>query len=1634
MRRTFLIGGAVLVVLIVAGGIFYYLGSASGPGNGGFFERLRSGLTAVVGHGTTPAEMAEAPEFAFHRLEIDTSGRAAQACLVFTRDLDASGKTHYEDYLEVDPKTRIVARAIDQRLCVSGLSFNQTYNVTLRKGLPAATGDKLAEAETVPVELRDKPPLVRFDGGIVLPRDNADGVPVTTINVAKLKLELVAVGDRLLSQIESGVVDQTTMYSWDEKQLKDNQGALVWSGTMDVANGVKNDSVVTLIPIRDILKNRKPGAYVLVAHDAAKDKSQTDEESSDTGDLATQWVIASDIALTTFQGANGLAVFARSYATAKPLSGVKLTLVAHDNNVLATVTTDQSGRADFDPGLFRATGGDQPVVVMAYGADDDFSFLDLRRPAFDLTDRGVGGRPSPGPVDAFLYTERGIYRPGETVQSITLLRDRIGAAISAPLTLIATRPDGVEAARTTVAGAALQAGAASWNLPLHTNAPHGRWQIAAYVDPKADPVGRVEFDVADFVPQRLKVTLTPREPALHPGSDFHIHVESRFLYGAPASGLTGEGTARIAADPNPYPAFELYQFGRVDDSFSDVSITLDVPATDATGATDASGSVGELADTTLPLKADITVSMHEPGGRTTDKTVTLPVRTRDVAIGLRPDFDEDSVPEQSRAGFEIITVNGDGKRVALSGLTYTWVREDTNYQWYQDNGNWKYQAVTRDRLITSGNLDVDAAKPARLGQAFPWGSYRLTVSDPKSGASSSYRFYSGWAASASGDRPDRVPVASDKPSYGAGETAHVTFKPDADGEALVVVAGDRVFSSQLVSASARGTSVDIPVSADWGAGAYVLVTAYRPLNQASGREPVRAIGVTWLTVDNSPRTLGVAIGGPLKIAPRQRLVVPVTVKGLQDGENAWVTLAGVDEGILQLTNFKSPDPADYYFGKRRLGVGMHDDYGRLIKPEKAPIGSLREGGDNLGGRALSVVPIKTVALFSGLVKIGAGGVAQIPLDVPDFNGELRLMAVAMSDKKLGHGERPLTVRDAVVADLILPRFLAPNDKAEAALTMDNVEGPSGNYTATVTTSGPVGLEAGAHADVLARTLARGQRTLLPVVLYGKGLGVAQIALTVAGPGNYRVSHSWPIEVRAPALDVARDEIALLPAGGSYTAGRALVADLAPSSVNVGLTVSASHGYSDVPGLLRWLDKYPFGCIEQLTSRAMPLLYFNDMADLAGLPRDQALRQRIQDAADSVLDMQNFSGDFGMWGPGSDADPWLSVFALDFAQAAKDKGYVVPNESLRRGAEWLRATAASDSNDDAVRAYAFYVLGRMGRLNLSDLRYFSDTRGAEWTSAIAAALTGAATAEAGDRARAVFAFNRARAIIMRANPETYTTADYGSFIRDLAATTALAMEGGEPEIVPALMKREADVDMRLNATTTQEKAWMLRAAYQLTRNKTRLDIAIDGKPAVPRAGAIRLAPGLGMLNAGLVVQNRGDAAVWRQVSVQGTPLAPPPAEANGLTLKKTVWTLSGQPVDLSQLKQNDRVMVVLEGQMGNSFARQMAALDLLPAGLEIEMPVAGDDGKLYPWLGPLNDVTVEEARDDRFVAAFNIGEENPQSDSKKPPPPPPSFRLAYIARAVTEGTFVMPAGVVEDMYAPSIEARTDAGSVTISAAQ
>jgi hypothetical protein len=1579
------------------------------------------------------------PYFAFRRVEVETTGELPEACIVFTRRLDATGKTKYQDYLGIDPEVAINVRVSEDRLCIQGLAFGQTYTVELKKGLPAFKDEKLEAPETVTVELRDKPALVEFGTGLILPRDSADGVPINTINVQKLDIRVLRVGARLLSQLQSGVIDQRQFYTYESRQIEEEQGAVVWEGQMDVPAAAKNQGATVLFPLRKALADRRgPGVYLVTAQDA-RDKDSTSQET-EWAPKAAQFVIDTNVGLTTFTGADGLTVYARALSTGEPLSGVEVALVARNNEELARVSTDAYGKAKFAEGLTRGTGGMEPVAVMAYGAADDFTFLDLRRPAHDLTDRGVDGRSAPNALDAYMYTDRGIYRPGETVHAVTIVRDQQARAVDkTPLTFILTRPDGLEARR--FVGGEQASGGLHTPVVITDSAPRGRWTLNAYVDPKDAPVGRVSFDVSDFVPQKLKVTLAPTAKFVRPGEVLTIETTGRFLYGAVGSGLGGEGTVTIKDDSDPFPdiaAFKGYRFGKVDETFEGTQVTMTVPETDAQGKTNATAAIEIEADqVTLPLKAEVVLSLYEPGGRTTSEQVTVPIRTRDTMVGIRPGFDNLSIQEGTPATFEVAAADPSGRMTARSGVTWELVKEDIDYQWYQTDNAWRYERIVRDRITDSGTLDLSAQQAAKVTtKAVAWGSYRLTVADPQSGAMSSVRFWAGYGAGASGDRPDRVAVTADKETYKPGESATIDIRAPSDGRALIVVASNRIHWEKQVTVSASGTKVTIPTSADWGAGAYAMVTHYRPLNATGTRAPARSIGVAWLGLDKKERTLNLTLSAPDKIEPRRKISIPVSVDNMRRGDDVYVTLAAVDEGILQLTDFESPDPGQYFLGKRRLGLDMRDDYGRLIESQKAVVGELRTGGDGVGGRSLAVVPQKNVALFAGLIKLNDEGKGTFTIDVPDFNGELRLMAAAYSVNRLGQAEKPLTVRDPVVAELVLPRFLGPADQGQVALTMHNVEGAAGTYRARVTASGATVVPGG--AQIVDAALGQGERKLLSVPLNGAARGIGTISLSVEGPQGFKVSRDYPIEVRDPQLPVATEEVALLPPGQDVRLGPELLASFAKGTVKASVTLTGARGFDDIPGQLRWLDRYPYGCVEQTTSRAFPLVYYNDLARFAGLKTDQALRERVQDAVYRVLDMQTYEGAFGMWSAISDAaDPYMGVFALDFLAQAKEAKYTVPNEGLERSLKWARTVAGSDSNGDVSRAYAFYVLARAGMANPSELRYFSDTRSEGMTNAMGLGFLGAALTQVGDRARAAQVFTKARGVALTADTLTYGRSDYGSLLRDTAGLTAMAAEAEQASLVPALVQRVTSFDPRINDTTTQEKAWMALAAYRIEATAPPVTVQVSGvADAPPQSGrTLRFAMEEDEASKGVGLRNAGQKDVWRIVSAEGIPAAPLPAAQNGVTLEKTVFTMDGAQANLAAARQNDRFIVRLSGEMSDNKVRQMAILDLLPAGFEIEGVVQRNENgtTLYPFVPTLAVANVQEARDDRYVATFTIGTGYEPTDPKeKAKVRMPTFSFAYIVRATIPGTYAYPAGVVEDMYAPDIRARTAMRSVAIAA--
>ncbi len=1551
---------------------------------------------------------------------VDSDAAAPRACVQFSERLQKA--VDFTNYVSVDGADPAGVAVDDQQICVEELRHGQRYAVRLRQGLPSAVGEQLLKPVDLSVYVRDRSPSARFSGrNYVLPRTGQKGLPVVTVNTEELRIALYRIGDRRLAHevLEGRFGEPIAGYRAEE--IKTRHGELLWEGRMPVDMKL-NEEVTTAFPVDELQGDLKPGLYVMTAQPASA-------ESEAWQDLATQWFVVSDIGLIAYSGSDGIHAFARALSSAEPIAGLEVRLLARNNDVLASARTDASGYVRFDPALTRGAGGLEPALVVARTQQGDYGFLDITRQAFDLSDRGVGGRPAPGPLDAMVFAERGVYRPGETVHLTALLRDDKARALAAPLSLIIRRPDGVEYTRASLEDEG--AGGRTLSLDLRDDAMAGTWRVSAHVDPQAPAIGETAFLVEDYVPERMEMTLSPAPAPATPGAPAQIALEGRYLYGAPAAGLAIEGEIALAP-VRSLDAQPGFVFGLEDDAATTLRAALaDLPRTDQQGRAEIIAPLPALPESSRPLKAEITLRLSEPGGRAIAETLSVPVRSGQIYLGAKPLFDGGQVADGQEAAFEIVAVDGTGARADAGEISWDLLRVRNRYQWYSTYGRWDFEPVAYTERVASGSVEVSASgAPARISAPAGRGRYRLELSrvseGPRALPAASYGFTSGWYVSEAAETPDILELALDRDNYRSGDTMQVAIGPRMAGKALVSIVTDSLLETRSVDVPEDGTTVSFAVGENWGSGAYVTASLLRPMSAQAGRMPGRAVGVRWVPVDQSANRLDVSLGAPATMRPRQSLNVPIRVAGLRPGDTAYVTVAAVDIGILNLTGYEPPKPDAHYLGQRRLGMEVRDLYGRLIDGMQGTRGRIRTGGDAPGG-GLSMEGrprnIEPLAFHSGIVAVGADGEASVSFDIPAFDGALRVMVAAWSERQVGHAVADVVVRDPVTVIGTAPLFLTVGDTSRLHLSVHNVDGPAGEYTLSAEASG--GLTIGGEPK-RTLTLARDARSSLSVPLSATALCDAQVRVSLQGPDGLAIDRAYALTVKPAAPGVARRSLQRLAAkSGTLTVTPDLAADLIPETVKVAVNVGHAAAL-DVPGLLLALDRFPYGCAEQTVSRALPLLYLNEVAERAGVAGETGAQARIEKAIARLAALQGSSGDFGLWATGS-YNTWLSAYVTDFLLRAREQGYQVRDQVMGPALDRLRnaVSFASDfQNGGDDLAYALYVLARAGRAVIGDLRYYADAKLNDFSTPLAQAQIGAALALYGDMTRARAAFDAARARLRPSEAaEPGARSDFGSRLRDSAGLLTLAAESR------ALGEDLSDLATTVEAwraarqgTNTQENAWLLLAAHALADSGPELALEVNGERRTEPVQRVLSSSDLAA--APFVVRNLSDAETPVSLLITGASATPEPAAASGLSIERQVFTLDGEPIALDQARQNARYVIVLSVREDAPLLGQLVVEDRLPAGFQVENPrLAPESGPgALPWLKTSGSPAHTAFRDDAFVAAFSLTDANRTA--------PATLSVAYVVRAVVPGSYVQGGAKVEDMYRPERFARSAPGRVEI----
>jgi len=1494
----------------------------------------------------------------------------------------------------------------------------QSYSVQVERGLPAKFAKISADSYSGEVTIAAVPEMLGFAGnGNLLAGELSDGLPVIAANVDRVDVDFFRIPERyLVSYLADNSRRGQQSYWNSEDYLADFE--LVYSGRFNLSLQ-PNQQGIRYLPIKGIKPLEQPGVFVAVMR-----KSGRYEYTK-----PVTWFAVSDLAVHLRQYPDSITANISSLASADPISEAKISLIDESGKLLLEGLSSEAGLWSSDD---RQALDKAQLLIVTHRQGT--SLVRLRSAALDLTEFPIEG-PNNTSETLFFYSPRDLYRPGETVPISGLLRDADGRAkpvlyspegrwLDRKLEVSLHRPDGRAVAEKLLSPTELGYVSSQW--VIDKSAPTGQWQLRAKL--RDGSSASYDFQVEEFLPERMQLTLkAPTQQ--HLALPWQVVVQGEYLYGAAAAGNTAEAELSVQLGSHPFERWQEFYFADPTKTDSIRRESLEDIQLDSQG----NGQFQLPADwskAATALTAQLYVSLIDSGGRPVSRRVATQLLPAKQLVGIRPEFKQHEVDYDSNANFEVLLTDGE-KLLASDRLVARLIREQRDYHWvHSEEEGWRSDYTVREYLVEQQSLAIVAGEKQSLSFAVEWGHYRLELVNPETGLVSGYRFRAGWSADETlmAGRPDRVGLALDKQAYQAGDAVTVDIKPPAAGKGWLLIESDTELWRQPIDIPATGGQVSFTLDKAWQRhDLYLSVLLVQPGEQREARLPRRMMGIAPLPLDRSSRQLSIELPGLVKAKPNSRLTVPIQVSGQAElPEQVMLTLAAVDVGVLNISRFSTPDPFAGFFAQRRYSVVVRDSYGDLINAGDGELASLEFGGDaDFNDANQPAQDVEIVALFSGPVSVDKQGRVDVPLDLPDFNGRLRLMALAFGEQQFGSAERELTVASPVVTQLTRPRFLAPGDSARLALDVHNLSGETQQLNLALNLGQGLSLAEGGHTwkqqDLV---LANDQRRLFSIEVVAADInGVQPIELNISGvAAEADLQRQWPLLIRPAWSEQQQVWQSRLEPGQSDSFDKALVAGWIAESTRGQLQLS-SRPSIDFNSHFRALKAYPYGCLEQTTSGVFPQLYITPgLVEQFHLPqtsvdeRQQAMRKAIM----RLVGMQKRSGGYGLWSDDDSERYWLTAYVTDFLLRAQQAGYPVPTEALaksqQRLGQYLRGNVRmrrGETSEFAIRAYAGLVLARQGAAGLGSLRTLYD-RGRGIANGLGLLQLSLALEMAGDPVRASAAMISA---IGKLNSEQDQWRNYGSPVRDLALSVFLLLESEKPSALwyPLLESLQQKVVQRSWLSTQERNALFLAGQALTSQGETQLAFTLDyqGKQQLEQDG-FALPLDAQLLSESLAVRNTGAQDIYLNLRAQGRSSSAPKASSNGIWVERRYYDIDGQPLRGLSLESGDKVIVELLVS-AEQRREQGLVVDLLPAGLELENQNLNDaydiadlqiEGVALSELVDDEALVHQEFRADRYVAAVQI----PRRDVVK---------LYYMARAVSAGDFVVPGTFAEDMYRPTL---------------
>ncbi len=1563
-------------------------------------------------------------------VEADHDGTEGTVRITTSQQVTADG---LKSFISLTPDVAYTTEITETGFNIRSDKFTveNSYAFTLRKGLRGKIGGVLKEEYAGNFAFGALEANINFTNskGVYLSRKGGKNLEVQITNVPKVKLVISKIYEsnllmagrygyspRETQPSRASYSDEGDGYYYDEYGSGDAMlGDVIFEKEIDTRSLPKSAGgrLLNLGQFEDRLQDFKGIYHVML-------RSTEDYWIKDS-----RFISLSDLGLIAKEGQEKIYVFTNSIKTAKSVPEVTVAVYAANNQLIGTGTTNADGVAEiaWDRKDFA---GFRPAMIIAKSADD-FNYLPFNNTRINTSRFDVGGkRTNASGLDAFVYAERDIYRPGEKVNFSVVVRDRVWKTPGEiPLKLKFILPNGKEL--TSLRKTLNEEGAVEGSIDLATSAITGGYTLEVYSSNDILLASK-NFSIEEFVPDRIRVAAKLDKTGVTPGDKAILSINAVNFFGPPASSRKYETEIQVRQKYFNPEKFADYDFTLANqNSFFDKIVRE--------GKTDESGNATETYEVPATyanmgaLQANFYTTVFDETGRPVSRAASADIYTQDVFFGVKRDWFY-YYPLNQPVKFSLAAANKDGNAVQSTARVVV-IKHEYRTVLSRSGSYFRYESQKEDKVMSESNITVGNNTIYNFIPRSP-GDYELRVYRPGAGNYVSKGFYSygSWGGNNNNSfevsNEGNIEIEIDKKSYMTGEKVKALFKTPFSGRMLVTMETDHVISHQYVDVAARTAEVDLKLAAEHVPNAYITATLIKP-HDVSDIPLTVAHGFKNVTVEEKNRKMGVQIQAPKTVRSRTKQKIRVKAS-----PGSYVTLAAVDNGVLQITDFKTPDPYNYFYQKKALQVTPYDLYPLLFAEVRARLSSTGGDGELDMDKRVNPMPakrVKVVSYWSGIRKANGSGDAEFEFEVPQFSGEVRLMAVAYKGAAFGMAENAMTVADPIVISSALPRFLSPGDTVMVPVTLSNTTANAGNVTATIVTEGALKSTGAVSQSINIAGKSEGRAVFN--IAAASVIGTGKVRIQVSGLGE-KFEEVTELSVR-PASTLQKRT-----GGGSVNGGANQkitigVADFMPGSVNYKLVVSRSP-VIEIAHHLKYLVQYPYGCTEQTISAAFPQLYFGDMADLLA---DDESGQKKANANTNILEAirkikmrQLYTGAVTLWDGEGREDWWTTVYAAHFLLEARKAGFDVDNSLLETMLNYLsgklrsRETISYYYNRDQNRkiapkevAYSLYVLALAGRTNVPAMNYYKANP--QILALDSRYLLSAAYAVAGDKKSYAALLPGAFA---GEESVRQTGGSYYSVTRDeaIALNALIDVDPGNKQ-VPVMA---GHLSSRLKGNdwfNTQERAFAFLALGKLSRaanaSTVTAEIRSKGKTIAKIDGGIWKADAKALGGTDIEIVTKGSGRLYYSWEAEGiSSTGAYTEEDNFLRVRRKFYDRFGTPITGNTFRQNDLVIigVTLEKAYSGSI-ENVVITDLLPAGFEIENPrtkeIPGMD-----WIKDGATPVALDVRDDRihfFVDAYS----NKQT-------------YYYAVRAVSPGQYRLGPVSADAMYNAEYHSYHGAGSVRI----